>query len=78
MAATKSFVLRFAGAVVIEAVVLAAFVSLFYMPCPNCRKSLGKVGFKVANSGPRSWTEPAQCPHCAVSFDEAVDRAAGN
>jgi hypothetical protein len=70
--ATRSFVLRFACAVIVAVVVLAAFVSLSQIPCPKCRKSLGMVGFKVANSGPGSWSRPAHCPHCGVSFDETM------
>jgi hypothetical protein len=68
---THSFVVRFACAVVIVVVAAAAFWSLFKIPCPRCRKPLGIVGFKAANSGmERTNSAPAHCPHCNVSFDE--------
>jgi hypothetical protein len=68
----RSFALRFACAVVMAVVVLAAVWSLFQIPCPRCRKSLGLVGFKVANSSGRGRTIPVQCPHCGVSVDEPM------
>jgi hypothetical protein len=70
--ATRGFAVRFACAVVIVVVAIAAFWSLFNVPCPKCRKPLGMVGFKVANSGMGSRTVPAQCVHCKVSFDEPL------
>jgi hypothetical protein len=70
---TNGFVVRFACAVVIIAVAIAAFWSLFHIPCPKCHKPLGIVGFKAANSGlRRANTTPAHCPHCNVSFDEPM------
>lgn len=71
---TRSFVLRFACAVVIAVVALAAFWSLFQIPCPRCRKSLGLAGFRAANSNARR-SSPAHCPHCNVSFDEPMPPA---
>jgi hypothetical protein len=73
---TRGFVLRIACAVVILAVTLAAFLSLFKIPCPRCNKTLGLVGFKVANSGAAGRRRPAHCPHCNVSFDEPMDTLA--
>src|ERR1700683_467778 len=71
--ATESFVVRFACAVVIVVVAVAAFWSLFQIPCPKCRKSLGILGFKVASSGIASRnTVPAYCPHCNVNLDEPM------
>jgi hypothetical protein len=61
------FEIRFALSVVSAAVVLAAFWSLFKLPCPRCGHSLGRVGFWVANGG--TPTATAHCPHCAVSVD---------
>lgn len=61
------FAVRFALAVLIGAVVLAAFWSLFKLPCPRCGRSLDAVGFWAANGGLSSST--AKCPHCAVSLD---------
>jgi len=70
---TRSFVVRFGCAVVIVVVAVAAFWSLFQIPCPKCRNPLGIVGFKVANSGMGSRnTVPAHCPHCNVSFHEPM------
>ena len=63
----NGFVPRFVLAVFIGAVVVAAFWSLFEVPCLNCRKPLGTVGFWVANGRLRD-TSP-QCPHCQISFD---------
>ncbi len=69
----RSFVVRFVCAVVIVVVTVAAFWSLFQIPCPKCRKPLGFLGFKVANSGMGSSnTVPVHCPHCKVSFDEPM------
>ena len=45
----RIFVLRFVFAVLMGAVVLAAVWSLFEIPCPNCRKRLGRIGFCVAS-----------------------------
>jgi hypothetical protein len=71
---TRGFVLRFACAVVILAVTLAAFWSLFKILCPICRKPLGLIGFKVANSGAASRRRPAHCPHCNVSLDNEMPK----
>jgi hypothetical protein len=71
--ATRSFVIRFACAAVIVVVVVAAFWSLFQIPCPKCRKPLGVAGFRAATSATtRAETVPARCPHCYVSFDEQI------
>lgn len=70
--AFRSFTLRFACAVLMAVVTLAAFWSLFQIPCPRCRKSLGLVGFKVANSGWGKRGAPAHCPNCNVSVDEPM------
>jgi hypothetical protein len=69
----RVFVIRFVLAVVITAVVAAAIWSLFEIPCPNCRKPMGRVGFWVAN-GRMERTVP-RCPHCDVSVDEEVPGA---
>jgi hypothetical protein len=64
--APKIFVIRFTFAVLIGAVVLAAFWSLFHIPCPKCAKPMGSTGFWTA-IGRR--VAPAQCPHCNVNLD---------
>jgi hypothetical protein len=66
----RAFAIRFALAVVMAAVVVAAVWSLFEIPCPGCRKPLGRVGFWVAN-GRMVKTAP-RCPHCDVSIDGEV------
>jgi hypothetical protein len=53
-------------------VTLAAFLSLFQIPCPRCRKSLGLVGFKGANSAWGKRGATARCPNCRVSVDEPM------
>ena len=66
----RVFVIRFVFAVVMAAVVVAAIWSLFEIPCPKCRKPMGRVGFWVAN-GRMEKTAPS-CPHCGISVDDAV------
>ena len=75
--ATRGFVVRFACAVVIAAVPVAALWSLFHVPCPKCGKPLDVAGFKAANSGLGSRAVPARCVHCNVSFDEPMGKATG-
>ena len=65
----RIFVMRFVFAVVMAAVVAAAIWSLFEIPCPNCRKSMGRIGFWVANG--RMKHDAACCPHCGVGVDAA-------
>jgi hypothetical protein len=66
----RGFVFRFVLSVLIVAVVMAAFWSLFEVPCLNCRKHLGRVGFWVANGRMRSASP--QCPHCGISLDSEL------
>ena len=73
---TRTFAFRFAAGVVMAVVTVAAFYSLFQIPCPRCRKSLGLLGFKVANSAVAS-RSPAHCPHCNVSFDSEMPEREG-
>jgi hypothetical protein len=67
--APRIFAIRFAIAVLIGAVVVAAFWSLFHIPCPKCSTSMGSTGFLTA-IGRR--VAPAQCPHCSVNLDVEV------
>ena len=69
-AGPRGFVMSFVIAVVIGAVVLAAFWSLFEVPCPNCRQALGSIGFRVGNGQMRD--RSPNCPHCGVSLDETM------
>ena len=68
----RGFVLRFVFAVPMVVVVIAAFWSLFEVPCLHCRKPLGRVGFWVANGRMRH-TSP-QCPHCGISLDSEIPK----
>ena len=58
---------RIVVAVLIGAVLAAAFWSLFEIPCPNCGKRLGSVGFWVSVG--RVSKVPEHCPHCGVGVD---------
>lgn len=67
------FILRFVLAVLGGAVVVAAFWSQFEIPCPNCRRSLGRLGFMVGTGG---YAGPSpHCPHCDISVDAALPEA---
>jgi hypothetical protein len=72
-AGPRIFVLRFVVAVLMSAVVAAAFWSLFEIPCPNCWKTLGRVGFRVAHGG-MTRNSPV-CPHCGISVDKQMPGA---
>lgn len=65
--APRVFVLRFVGAVLMGAVVLAAVWSLFEIPCPHCRVRLGRTGFCAASSIPAA--RLTGCPHCQARLD---------
>jgi hypothetical protein len=67
------FILRFILAVLAGAVVLAAFLSQFQIPCPNCKRSLGRIGFMVGTGG-YSGSSP-HCPHCDISVDAPLPAA---
>lgn len=68
----RIFVLRFVFSVVLGAGVLAAFWSLFEIPCLNCQEALGRIGFWVANG--RKFDESPKCPNCGISVDTEVPR----
>jgi hypothetical protein len=61
---------RIVFAVLVGAVLAAAFFSLFEIPCPNCGKRLGSVGFWVSVG--RASRVPEHCPHCGVGVDVDV------
>ena len=63
--APRILAIRVVFAVLIGVVLAAAFWSLFEIPCPNCGKSMGRVGFWVG-VGRKS---AERCPHCDISVD---------
>jgi hypothetical protein len=65
--APRILALRIVFAVLVGAVLAAAFWSLFEIPCPNCAKRLGSVGFWVSVG--RVSKVPEHCPHCGVGVD---------
>src|SRR5580704_5784414 len=73
-AVPRIFILRFVLAVLLAAVVIAAFWSLFEIPCPSCRRSLGTLGFWAANGLNRQFSP--HCPHCDTSIDTPMPQAA--
>ena len=48
--APRILAVRIVAAILIGVVLAAAFWSLFEIPCPNCGKSMGRVGFWVGPS----------------------------
>lgn len=68
----RLFVFRFVLAVLMAAVVAAAFWSLFKILCPQCHQPMGRVGFWVAH-GLMQESSP-HCPHCNVSVDTEIPR----
>jgi hypothetical protein len=66
--APRILALRIVFAVLVGVVIAAAFWILFETPCPNCGKSMGRVGFWVS-VGRKS---AERCPHCDISVDVDV------
>jgi hypothetical protein len=65
--APRILAVRIVFAVLVAAVLAAAFWSLFEIRCPNCGKRLGSVGFWVSVG--RTNKVPEHCPHCGVGVD---------
>ena len=65
--APRILAIRFVLAVLVGVLLVAAFWSLFEIPCPNCGKRLGSVGFWVSVG--RVSKVPERCPHCGVGVD---------
>ena len=65
--APRILAIRYVFAVLVGVVLAAAVWSLFEIPCPNCGKRLGSVGFWVSVG--RVSRVPERCPHCGVGFD---------
>ncbi len=68
--APRILAIRIVFAVLIGVVLAAAFWSLFEIPCPNCGKRLGRVGFWVSVG--RVSKTPQRCPHCDIGVDAAM------
>lgn len=68
--APRILAVRIVFALLIAVVLLAAFWSLFEIPCPNCGKPMGRVGFWVSVG--RASKDREHCPHCGVGVDEEV------
>lgn len=64
--------IRIVFAVLICVMLAAAFWSLFDIPCPNCGKPMGSVGFWVSLG--RSRGVLVRCPHCDISVDTEVPK----
>jgi hypothetical protein len=65
--APRILAIRIVAAILIGVVLAAAFWSLFEIPCPNCGKSMGRVGFWVSVG--RAGELPERCPHCGIGVD---------
>jgi putative effector of murein hydrolase len=65
--APRILAIRIVFAVLVAVILAAAFLSLFEIPCPNCGKSMGRVGF-WAGVG-RAAKASDICPHCGVGVD---------
>jgi hypothetical protein len=65
--APRILAIRIVAAVLIGVVLAAAFWSLFEIPCPNCAKPMGRVGFWVSVG--RASKVPDRCPHCGIGVD---------
>lgn len=70
--APRILAIRIVFAILIGVILLAAFWSLFEIPCPNCRKPMGRVGFWVSLG--RTGESAERCPHCDVSVDVDVPK----
>jgi endogenous inhibitor of DNA gyrase (YacG/DUF329 family) len=68
--APRILAIRIVFGVLVCVVLAAAFWSLFEIPCPNCGKPMGSVGFWVSLG--RAGKLAERCPHCAISIDAEV------
>jgi hypothetical protein len=65
--APRIFAIRIVFAILIGVVLLAAFWSLFEIPCPSCGKPMGRVGFWVSVGRAGEMLE--RCLHCGIGVD---------
>jgi hypothetical protein len=70
--APRILAVRIVFAVLVCVVLTAAFCSLFEIPCPNCTKPMGSVGFWVSLG--RTHDVAVRCPHCDISVDAEVPK----
>ena len=65
--APRILAIRIVFAVLVCVILAAAFWSLFEIPCPNCGKPMGSVGFWVSLG--RARRVSVRCPRCDISVD---------
>jgi hypothetical protein len=70
--APRILAIRIVAAILIGVVLAAAFWSLFEIPCPNCGKTMGGVGFWVSVGRVSKVTE--RCPHCGIGVDVDIPK----
>jgi endogenous inhibitor of DNA gyrase (YacG/DUF329 family) len=70
--APRILAIRIVFAVLVCVLLAAAFWSLFEIPCPNCGKPMGRVGFWVSLG--RAQRASVRCPHCDISVDAEVPK----
>jgi hypothetical protein len=70
--APRILAIRIVFAILIGVVLLAAIWSLFEIPCPNCWKPMGRIGFWVSLG--RTGKSAVRCPHCNISVDADVPK----
>lgn len=68
--APRILAIRIVFALLVCVILVAAFWSLFEIPCPNCGKSMGSVGFWVSLG--RARRVSVRCPHCDISVDAEI------
>ena len=68
--APRILAIRIVFAILVGVMLLAGFWSLFEIPCPNCGKPMGRVGFRVSLGGAARGF--AHCPYCQISVDAEV------
>jgi uncharacterized membrane protein YphA (DoxX/SURF4 family) len=74
--APRILAVRIVFAMLVCVVLAAVFWSLFEIPCPNCGKPMGSVGFWVSLG--RAGKSAARCPHCDISVDVDMPRLRGS
>ena len=70
--APRILAIRIVFALLVCVILAAAFWSLFEIPCPNCGKPMGSVGFWVSLG--RARETASRCPHCDISVDAEMPK----